>query len=191
MSLNKVVEDILRRGEEKKQEIIRLGEKERDEQLLQADKRIEENRRKSEKKAETAVLQMEQQELSSAELESKKTHLAAQRKVMEDLRSQSLEELASYPSDKRKKIYSKLIAKAKKELGDCYVYSNKADKSMLQLPSGMTNGGVIDCAGGLIFESKDRSVRLDYRFERVLKDGGNGQMREIYTKLFGGFRKCG
>ena len=46
MSMNKVVEDILHKGEEKKREIVRLGEKERDEQVLQAEKRIEENRAK-------------------------------------------------------------------------------------------------------------------------------------------------
>ncbi len=185
MSLNKVVEDILRRGEEKKQEIIRLGENERDEQLLQADRKVEENRKKSEKKAEAAIIQMEQQEMSSAELESKKTLLAAQRKIMEDLKAQALEELSDYPVDKRKKVYSKLVSSAKKELGDCYVYSNKSDKSLLQLPSGMTSGGVIDCSGGLVFESKDKSVRLDYRFETVLDDVWNAKMREIYAKLFG------
>jgi len=185
MSLNKVVEDILRRGEEKKQEIIRLGEKERDEQLLQADKKIEENRKKSEKKVEAAVVQIEQQELSSAELESKKTLLTSQRKVMEDLKAQALEELSSYPADKRREIYSKLVSSAKKELGDCYVYSNKSDKSLLQLPSGMISGGIIDCSGGLVFETKDRSVRLDYRFETVLDDVWNAKMREIYAKLFG------
>ena len=178
MSLNKVVDEILRKGEERKREIIQLGQKERDEQVLQADKKIQENRQKAEKRSEAKTAQMEQQELSSAELESKKTLLAAQRKVMEDLRSQALEELASYPSDK-------LVSKAKKELGDCYVYTNKADKPLLQLPSGMTSGGVIDCAGGLIFESKDRTVRLDYRFESILDDVWNGKIREIYEKLFG------
>src|SRR4030042_1239375 len=185
MSLNKVVDEILRKGEERKREIIQLGQKERDEQVLQADKKIQENRQKAEKRSEAKTAQMEQQELSSAELESKKTLLAAQRKVMEDLRSQALEELASYPSDKRKKVYSKLVSRAKKELGDCYVYTNKADKPLLQLPSGMTSGGVIDCAGGLIFESKDRTVRLDYRFESILDDVWNGKIREIYEKLFG------
>lgn len=185
MSLNKIIEEILQKGEEKKKEIIRLGEKERDEQVLQADKKIEENRAKSEKKAEAAVLQMEQQELSSAELESKKTLLASQRKVMEQLRSESLDELAGLSAEKRRRIYAKLISSAKKELGDCFVYSNKSDKTLLQLPSGMTNGGVMDCVGGLVFESKDRSVRLDYRFESVMDEVWNAKMREIYAKLFG------
>ena len=185
MSLNKVVEDILRRGEEKKREIIQLGEKERDEQILQTDKKIEENRRRSEKRLGSTVEQMEQQELSSAELESKKTLLAAQRRIMEDLRSESLDALANFPAEKRKKLYSKLVTKAKGELGSCYVYSNEADQRLLQLPAGMTVGGAIDCAGGLIFESKDRSVRLDYRFESILDEVWNGKIQEIYNRLFG------
>ncbi|MBU0685920.1 MAG: V-type ATP synthase subunit E family protein [Thermoplasmatota archaeon] len=185
MSLNKVVEDILRKGEEKRREIIQLGQRERDEQVLQADKKIQENRQKAEKRAEAMLAQMEQQEVSSAELESKKMLLAAERQAMEELREQALEELASYPPDKRKEIYSKLVSRARTELGDCYVYSNKDDKALLQLPSGMTSGGIIPCRGGFVFESKDRSVRLDFRFESVLDDVWNKSMKEIHTRLFG------
>ncbi len=183
MSLNKVVDEILRMGEEKKQEIIRLGEKERDEQILQAEKRIEEYRLKEEKKARSLVAQLEQQDLSSAELESKKILLAAQRRAMEDLKGQVLAALAEYPADKRKKMYSKLVATAKKDLGECYVYSNKEDRALLQLPAGMTGGGVIDCIGGLVFESKDRSVRLDFRFESMLEEIWNKKLQEIYSRL--------
>jgi len=183
MSLNKVVDDILHKGEEKKREIVRLGEKERDEQVLQAGKRIEENRLKEEKKTRSLVAQMEQQELSSTELESKKILLAAQRRALEELKEQALAELTKYPADKRKKLYSKLVAKAKKDLGECYVYSSKDDKALLQLPAGMAGGGVIDCIGGLVFESKDRSVRLDFRFESLLEEIWNKKLQEIYGKL--------
>ncbi len=185
MSLNKVVDEILRKGEERKREVIQLGQKERDEQILQADTKIQETRQKAEIRTKAKTAQMEQQEVSSAELESKKTLLVAERQVMEELREQVLEELADYPEDKRKKMYSKLISIAKKELGDCYVYSNKDDKALIQLPVGMTTGGIIQCRGGLGFESKDRSVRLDFRFESVLDEVWNKSMREIHTRLFG------
>lgn len=185
MSLDKVVEDILRRGEEKKREIIRLGEKERDEQVLQVEKKIEENRLKAEKRTKSLIAQMERQEISSIELEAKKTLLAAQRQAMEELKDQVLSELAKYPADKRKRMYSKLVAKAKRELGECYVYSNKDDRSLLQLPAGMISGGVIECSGGLVFESKDRGVRLNFRFESLLEDIWNKKMKEIYAQLLG------
>lgn len=185
MSLNKVVEDILRRGKEKELEIIRLGESEREEQLRIAERRIAENAARAEKRNAASIEQMERQEISSAELESKKTSLAAQRRVMEELREQVLSELSGYPAEKRKKLYSKLMARAKKELGECYVYSNQSDQPLLQLLPGMTNGGVIDCSGGLVFESKDRAVRLDFRFETMLDDVWNRSMQEIYTRLFG------
>lgn len=185
MGLNKVVEDILRRGEEKKREIIHLGEGERDEQLRQADKRISDDKQRLEKKAESTIIQMEQQELSSAELESKKSILAAQRQVMEDLREQVLDALGSYPADKKKKLYAKLAAKAKKELGECYVYSSPEDKGLLQLPSGVTVAGTIECYGGLVFESKNKDYRLDYRFESLLDEVWSKEMKDIYERLFG------
>jgi V/A-type H+-transporting ATPase subunit E len=184
MSLNKVVDEILRRGEEKKQEIIRQGEQERDEQIQQVEKRIVDERLKAEKRTAALISQMEQQELSSAELESKKAMLAAQRQVMEDLKEQVLHELEGYPADKRKRFYSKLVSKVKKDLGECSVYSNKNDKVLLQLPSSMTYAGAVECRGGLVFESKDRSFRLDYRFESMLDDVWNRDIQEIYAKLF-------
>jgi len=82
MGLEKVIEDILRKGEEQRSEIIRQGERERDEQVSLADKQVDENRRKAELRSKVQVAQMEQQELSSAELESKKTMLSAQRQIM-------------------------------------------------------------------------------------------------------------
>jgi V/A-type H+-transporting ATPase subunit E len=185
MGLDKVVEEILLRGEERRKEIIALGEKDRDEQVLQADKKIADERKKLEKRTEAMIAQMEQQDVSSAELESKKALLAAQRQVMEDLKDEVLEELGRYPADKRKKVYAKLISKANKELGECYVYTNKADRALVTLPSGMSSAGVIDCRGGLVFESKDRSFRLDYRFESLLEEVWNKNMHEIYTRLFG------
>jgi vacuolar-type H+-ATPase subunit E/Vma4 len=96
-----------------------------------------------------------------------------------------LRELEGFPADKRKKLYAKLIAAAKKQLGESYVYSNKDDKAILQLPPRMTNGGTIDCRGGLVFESKDRNYRLDYRFESLLDEAWNKNMKEIYVRLFG------
>ena len=185
MSLNKVVEDILRRGEERKREIIHEGEKERDELLQQADKKIAEESLKAKKKNDAFIAQMEQQELSSAELESKKTMLAAQRASMEELKQQVLEELGRYPAERRKRLYTKLVSKAKNELGECVVYSNRNDRSLLQLPNGMSAGAPIDCLGGLVFESKDRSIRLDFRFESMVEDVWNKDMREIFTRLFG------
>ena len=185
MSLEKVVEDILQRGEEQKREIIRQGERERDESVAQADVQLEEHRQKASARADAHISQMEQQELSSAELESKKALLSAQRQVMDELKAQILAEMSHYPADKRSAMYARLMGRAKKELGECYVYSNPSDKPMLKLPSGMSSGGVIDCRGGLVFESKDRAVRLDYRFESMLEDVWNSKIREIYSGLFG------
>src|SRR5512136_1504303 len=185
MSLDKVVEEILRKGEEKRLETIRLGERERDELISIADKSIAEHREKALRQNKAQIEQMEQQELSGAELESKKTLLAAQRQAMEALKADALKDLADYPAERRQKMYSKLVARAKKELGNCYVYSNKSDKALLRLPSGMTYGDAVDCVGGLVFESKDRSVRLDFRFESLLEDAWNKNIQGVYKKLFG------
>ena len=185
MGLEKVVEEILQRGEQKRGQIVAMGEKDRDELVAQAEKRIADATAKSEQRARTAIAQMDQQEVSSAELESKRAVLESQKKVMDELRDDVLADLTKTPAEKRKKMYSKLIARAKSELGECYVYSNEKDKGLLQLPSSMQIGGTIDARGGLIFETKDRKVRLDYRFETLLDDLWNSRMKEIYTRLFG------
>ncbi len=185
MGLEKVVEEILKRGEDKRKEIISTGEKERDDQIRAAQKRIEESRMKADARTKSAIAQMEQQELSSAELESKREILESEKQVMEELKEQVLEELEKYPEDRKRKLYSKLIDNAKKELGPCGVYANRKDSALLKLPSGMTYAGQIETRGGLVFESKDGTVRLDYRFESMIDDVWNEKMRDIYKKLFG------
>jgi len=185
MGLDKVIEEILRRGGEKSKEIVRAGEKDKDDQLQAALRQIEEDLKRSTLKTNALITQMEQQELSSAELASKRAILEAEKQVMEDLKGQVLEELSMFPLEKKRKLYAKLLNLAKKELGDCLVYSNKEDSQVLKLPSGLTLGAPIDCRGGLMFESKDKTVRLDYRFESILDDVWNKKMREIYKELFG------
>jgi V/A-type H+-transporting ATPase subunit E len=185
MGLDKLVEDILRKGQEQAREIIRQGEAERDAQVGSAEGEIEESREKALRKTEARIAQLEKHELSSAELESRKILLSAQREVLEDLKERSLAELAAYPPDKRRALYAKLFATAKNVLGDCYVYSNEADSAAIEPPPGITSEGIMDCVGGLVFESKDRSVRLDYRFETMLEEVWSQKMNEIYTQLFG------
>ena len=185
MGLEKLVEDILQKGDDRSREIIRQGEAERDEQVRAADEQLRQAREKAEKRADAQIAQMEQHELSSAELESRKTLLAAQREVLEDLKERTLAELANYPADRRQKLYDRLFAKAKAILGECIVHSNGADGPLLKPPAGVAIGSEIDCAGGLVFESKDGSVRLDYRFETLLEEVWNKKMNEIYSQMFG------
>ncbi len=180
-----MIEDILRKGEEQAQEIIRRGEREQDEQVRAADAEMKTDSAKAYKRAEAQIAQLEQHELSSAELESRKMLLSAQREVLEDLRERTLAELAVYPADKKQALYAKLFSKAEEILGDCYVYSNKADNALLKPPPRIASGGTIDCLGGLVFESKDRTVRLDYRFETMLEEIWSKKMNEIYNQLFG------
>lgn len=180
-----MIEDILRKGEERAQEIIRQGERERDEPVRSADAELKTDRESAHKRAEAQITQLEQHELSSAELESRKMLLSAQREVLEDLRERILAELAVYPEDKKQMLYARLFSKAEEILGDCYVYSNKADNALLKRSPRVASGGTIDCLGGLVFESKDRTVRLDYKFETMLEDIWGKKMNEIYTQLFG------
>lgn len=180
-----MIEDILRKGEERAQEIIRQGERERDEPGRSADAEMKADSERAHKRAEAQITQLEQHELSSAELESRKMLLSAQREVLEDLKERILAELAVYPEDKKQTLYAKLFSKAEGILGDCYVYSNKADNALLKRSPRVTSGGTIDCLGGLVFETKDRTVRLDYRFETMLEDIWGKKMNEIYTQLFG------
>ncbi len=185
MGLEKLIEDILQKGAERAQEIVRQGERERDELVQSADADMKANHEKSLEKVEAQIAQLERHELSSAELESRKILLSAQREVLEDLRERALSELALYPQDKKQMLYARLFSTAERTLGDCYVYSNKADNAWLKPPPGIVSGGTVDCLGGLVFESKDRTVRLDYRFETMLEEIWGKMMNEIYTQLFG------
>jgi V/A-type H+-transporting ATPase subunit E len=65
-----------------------------------------------------------------------------------------------------------------------YIYSNKRDEPLVRSLSKLTYEDNIDCIGGIVLENKDRTMKLDYRYETIATMIWDRYLGEIADKLF-------
>jgi len=185
MGLEQVIADILHKGEEQREAILRAAEAERSALLKEAREAGALAQRKRSQQVTAEVARLTQQEMLGAELEAKKLLLAAQKALLGDVRRSVLDELRALPAEKRSAYYRRLVRKAEAELGGGKVLCTAEDARLLRGMSKFAPEPVLDGAGGLVFERGDGAVRLDYRFETLLDQLWDRRVQEVFAKLFG------
>jgi len=122
---------------------------------------------------------IKRQELSSAELESKKIFLETKKQLIESVFSEVRKNLEKLDSKKREEYVKKLLEKAKNDIEVANVYVNEKDKKFLE------NAESIEIVGGLIAENEDKTVRVDYSFDTILQSLKDNELQNINKILFG------
>jgi len=182
MGLDSIIGKIEKEAEAEISKIEEETEKEKQQILRDARKRADDASAKKVAEAKKHAESVMIQEISSAELEAKKIRLNTQKEILDQTYRECLAALNSLQHDR---ILSSLIAKSKKEMPDAvYVYSNKRDEKAVRTVSGLSYAGNIDCIGGLIVENRERTLRLDYRYETIAQAVWNRSLKEIADKLF-------
>lgn len=182
MGLEQVVDEILARGRAEAEEIRSRGRAER-ERMLQ-DGRADGARLHSqrEQEAREAVERRRVQDLARAELESKKTVLAAQKEVLDAVYAMVLGRLESLAD--RASIVRALLAANESDWREGTVYASTRDEPAVKEAVGSHFAGPIDCVGGVIIESSDGTRRTDLRFETLLADVWRDSIREVAEVLW-------
>ncbi|KYK31206.1 MAG: hypothetical protein AYK23_04110 [Candidatus Proteinoplasmatales archaeon SG8-5] len=184
MALDKVIQAILDDGKKEVERILSEGKDERNQAIREA--RVEAENIKLEKiqEAERYTARMRNQEIARAEIDSKKLVLKAQKDALDNIYEMVLGELGEKWSGK---LIENTLAQNSSEVRDAQVYSNERDRltvEKLARSYGGTYGGTIDCAGGVIIENNDRTVRIDYMLETVLKDIWDESVMDIASILW-------
>ena len=134
-------------------------------------------------KVEDDTKKLRQQEISSANLEVKRTMLNARKEVLDKVYSQSVEIINDLPSSKNEELLKSII--------DTYqgsgakIYSNKDSEKLVKKLSSLTYAGNIDCIGGVVIENEDSTIRLDYTYDVILDSVNDKSMKQISDILFG------
>jgi len=186
MGLERVIDEIVSSGEEKRRTIISEGEKERQRIVAASRKEAESGARTIETDTERKVSLMRQQALSSAELEAKKRILREQNEKLSSVREEVLRDLSSRSSAELKPMLEKLAKMATKGLSGGVIHCRKQDEAAIATPSNFRKQPDLKASGGLIAESEDGSYRMDLTFEALIEDVWNRNVRQIYEILFGG-----
>lgn len=183
MGLETVVKDIMDNANEDVSKI----KAETDSEVLQI---IDEAREKAKHilgeslaKAEDDIKLMRQQEISSANLEVKRTILNSRKELLEEVYNRAYDRVSSLPESKNKELLSTLIRT--NEMNGKKIYSNAKSELLVKELSALEYAGNVDCAGGVIIENEEGNIRLDYTYDVILKNTSEKFLKQTSDILFG------
>ena len=184
MALDNVVGQILEGANKEAAKLVQDAEKERAEILRQADESIAQKKKAQEKELQASLVRLKQQELSSAELEAKRIVLNAKKEVLDEAFRETLKELNAMPASERSKVYARIVSRTQSVIMNPKVYCPKGDASLLG-SLGVRSVIERDMEPGLILESEDGSISLDYRFKTILEGVWEKELKKVSNVLFG------
>ncbi len=152
--------------------------------LKEADQKIERSQKTEEKDLQDLLKRLRTQELSSAELEAKKVVLNQRKEYLERTFRESLHDLSTMSPKEKSGLYKKIIAGGKKTIHHPKVFCPKGEADLLAGLRGCESLTEIDMESGLILESEDGLVRLDYRFKTILESIWEKELKNVSNILF-------
>ncbi|MGD1060500.1 MAG: V-type ATP synthase subunit E family protein [Methanomassiliicoccales archaeon] len=185
MALDKVVGDITASARKDADQIVQAAEKERESVLALARKKAEEAQKAREKQLEEALKRLRQQELSSAELEAKRLVLNARKEMLDVVFQDTAQKLSKMSDADKARLYARILSKATKVIPDPKVYCPKGESRLISGVAGLQSVTETEMGPGLVLESGDGMVRLDYRFTTILGAIWERELKNVSNVLFG------
>ncbi len=178
-----MIDSIRKSGDAEAEQLVAAARQERERMLAELRAKGERLVEEGERRAREAGNRQRVQELARAELEAKKIVLLAQKEALEDVRHQTLNRLRDLPNNGE--LLAALLHRHAAEVEDGLVLCNEKDAPQVKKLVGKRFGSTIDCIGGAVIESEDRSYSLDLRYETVLGDIWESAVRRVAEALSG------
>ena len=185
MALDDVKLEISKSAEQSAAAIMAEADAEIAKIMAQADAEISAMKEKEDKRLAESVSRLQRQELSSAELESKKIVLAKKKEILNKAFAETLASLEAAPEKEKTAMYKKMVASAKGVIADPKVY----------VPAGSTatakDLGVSEVvksdkiSAGVMLENADGTLMVDMQYRTVLQAVWDREMKALSDILFG------
>lgn len=185
MALDAVKSEIDKSAEESVAAIMAKASAEVAEISALADAEISAIGEKGKKRLKDAIERLRRQEISSAELESKRIVLAKKKEIFSRLFSEVLESLKSSPADVKLAQYREMIRASQNLIKNPRVHVAPGEKITakdLGISSVTKDDKVL---GGIIIENEDQSVRIDMQYETILRTIWDREIKKLSDILFG------
>jgi len=182
MALDAVVESILATSKDKVAEINGEADLEVARILNEARERAAEIKSRKETEVGHTTEAIERREISSANLEVKRSELNVHKDLLEKARTKLLEKIQTLPKKDNEAMLKKMLEPY--DLKDMKVFSNKRDEAFISSLA-PNYGGNLDIIGGVVIESKDGSLRYDLTYETLAREVFSNHMKEVSGILFG------
>lgn len=185
MALERVVDDVLESARKDADQLRQSAEKERATILSQANEAVLGRKMASEKGLEESIRRLKQQEISSAELEAKRIVLNSKKDVLDRTFEETLKELAKLGDADKVRIYGKILGQGVKIIPRPKVYCPKGEGRLVSSLPGVGSVHEVDMGPGLVLESTDGLVLLDYKFKTILEGVWEKELKNVSGILFG------
>ncbi|HVM45613.1 MAG TPA: V-type ATP synthase subunit E family protein [Candidatus Thermoplasmatota archaeon] len=180
MGLDKVVDNIRREGRGQATQIVEAAKKEADAIIADAKRQAAEITARRQSEASASADAYLKREVASADLEARRLRLAAERELVNAIRSDVEKRLSALPSDKREAHLKLLVARANVPNGRVWVA--KQDEPLAR-KLGFALAGTFEGLGGVVVESADGSTRENLRYETLLDEIWQASLPQVATKL--------
>lgn len=188
MPLESVLEEITKKGEEVVNKILQEAEDESNRIISEAKEEAKKILEKVRSETEKEIEALRRQEISSLNLEMKRSLLNKQKEIVEQVFGIVKQRILEMDAETKKKLLKNLIGKSAKN--GMKIYCRRGDeaivKSLLrELKLNLILAGNIDCLGGVILEDPTGEIRINLTFDQIFSRVYEQKMSEISKILFG------
>jgi V/A-type H+-transporting ATPase subunit E len=134
-------------------------------------------------KAEEDLQNLHQQVISSANLEVKRITLNKRKELLDTVYTQTVEKIKSMPASKKEELLKSILSKH--EASGARVYSSKESEATVKKLTSLTYAGNLNSIGGIVLETEDGAVRLDFTYDSILKSVYERSLKQISDMLYG------
>lgn len=181
MGLETVREEIIKNARKEEEMLLAEAAAESKRIFGEAEKKVQEMKDKNEAELKKFLEMMRKQEAASAELEAKKIVLEAKKNAVDKVFDAVRERVEMLPLNKRESFINAMLSKTEKEIDIGIIYCNKKDAKAIKRYAYKEAGIML----GLIAESKDGTIRVDYSFDALLQSIKESELQHINNMLFG------
>ncbi len=191
MGLEAVVNEIREKGRKEVEAVRAETRAEVEEILKDAQARAAEIKLSAEEEADRAATHITNQEASAANLVVKRQVLNAQKTLLDQVYSASLAAVGDLPAEFHEKALTDLLKRAAKEIKKGVVHANERDIPVVEKIlgetkslSGYTVGDPAEISGGVIIESNDGELQIDYSYGTFLDEVWESSLKDASAILF-------
>lgn len=190
MGLDAVIAEIKEKGRNETETLLQEGNSRKDEILHAARQEVEHIQQTVKDDVEKNLSHIISQEEAAAHLIVKRQALNTQKDLMDLVYQQALEKITQMPESFHKDAIISLLRKAKEEIPKGKVSCASRDKEILNKVlkesefSAYTFGSVIETDGGIIVESDDGQLQVDYSYRTFLNQVWESGLKDASDSLF-------
>lgn len=184
MGLEKVKQDILEKARKEADEILEAAAADARAIMKSAEKQAQDCEKALAEEEGKAAELMKRREVASAELEMQKQVLSAKNELIESVFDVVRKRLKLRSDKSREADVKSLLKAASQEMGVAVVQCNTRDAKFIE-GGGLRVAGNDALLGGIIAESPDGRLRVDYSYETLLGQVKAKVLSDVAKKLFG------